>query len=80
MILPSESALGRLVIYKGGSDDPPTTGVITRVSPRRVFVRLGSRPYSMAVDPAELDFIARRRGDQGPRPHGGQSAPASRDR
>jgi hypothetical protein len=80
VILPSESAPGRLVIYKGGSDDPPTTGVITRVSPRRVFVRLGSRPYSMAVDPAELDFIARRRGDRGPRPHGGQSAPASRDR
>src|SRR5690348_4071352 len=37
MILPSESALGRLVTYNGGSDEPPTTGVITRVAPRRVF-------------------------------------------
>ena len=66
MILPSESALGRLVTYNGGSDEPPTTGVITRVSPRRVFVRLGSQPYSMAMDPAELDFIGRRRTDRAP--------------
>jgi hypothetical protein len=39
------------------------TGVITRVAPRRLFVRLGSHPYSMAVYPAELQFIARRRSD-----------------
>ena len=39
------------------------TGIITTVGPRRVFVRLGSQPYSMAVYPAELEFIARRRSD-----------------
>jgi hypothetical protein len=39
------------------------TGIITRVAPRRLFVRLGSHPYSMAVYPAELQFIARRRSD-----------------
>jgi hypothetical protein len=66
MKVPSECALGRLVIYRGGSDDPPATGVITRVAPRRVFVRLGSDAYSTAVDPAELGFIARRRSDRGP--------------
>ena len=63
MIVPSESALGRAVLYRHGENDPPMTGVITRVAPRRLFVRLSSQPYSMAVDPAELEFIARRRSD-----------------
>ena len=63
MVVPSESAIGRAVIYRHGEDDPPMTGVITRVAPRRLFVRLGNQPYSMAVDPAELEFIARRRSD-----------------
>jgi hypothetical protein len=66
VIVPSETALGRAVIYRSGNDDLPRTGVITRVAPRRVFVRLGSDAYSMAVDPAELDFIARRRSDRVP--------------
>ena len=39
------------------------TGIITRVAPRRVFVRLTSQPFSVAVYPAELEFIARRRSD-----------------
>ena len=66
MIVPSESALGRAVLYRHGENDPPMTGVITRVAPRRLFVRLGSQPYSMAVYPAELEFIARRRSDAVP--------------
>ncbi|MBT1516602.1 hypothetical protein KIP88_39965 [Bradyrhizobium sp. SRL28] len=45
------------------------TGIITTVGPRRVFVRLGSQPYSMAVYPAELEFIARRRSDAVRRPN-----------
>jgi hypothetical protein len=63
VVVPSESAIGRAVVYRHGENDPPVTGVITRVAPRRLFVRLGSQPYSMAVDPAELEFIARRRSD-----------------
>ena len=63
MVVPSESAIGRAVVYRHGEDDPPMTGIITRVAPRRLFVRLGSHPYSMAVYPAELQFIARRRSD-----------------
>jgi hypothetical protein len=63
MVVPSESAIGRAVVYRRGEDDPPMTGIITTVGPRRVFVRFGSQPYSMAVYPAELEFIARRRSD-----------------
>ena len=63
MVVPSESAIGRAVIYRHGEDDPPMTGIITRVAPRRLFVRLGNQLYSMAVYPAELEFIARRRSD-----------------
>jgi hypothetical protein len=63
MVVPSESAIGRAVVYRRGEDGPPMTGIITTVGPRRVFVRLGSQPYSMAVYPAELEFIARRRSD-----------------
>ena len=63
MVVPNESAIGRAVLYRHGENDPPMTGVITRVAPRRLFVRLGNQPYSMAVDPAELEFIARRRSD-----------------
>ena len=63
MVVPSESAIGRAVVYRHGEDDPPVTGIITRVAPRRMFVRLVSHPYSMAVYPAELEFFARRRSD-----------------
>ena len=63
MVVPSESAIGRAVVYRCGEDDPPVTGIITRVAPRRVFVRLASQPYSVAVYPADLRFIARRRSD-----------------
>jgi len=63
MVVPSESAIGRAVVYRRAENDPPMSGVITRVAPRRLFVRLGSQSYSMAVDPAELEFIARRRSD-----------------
>jgi hypothetical protein len=61
MVVPSKSAIGRAVVYRRGEDGPPMTGIITTVRPRRV--RLGSQPYSMAVYPAELEFIARRRSD-----------------
>ncbi|UPJ52514.1 hypothetical protein IVB30_14875 [Bradyrhizobium sp. 200] len=57
MVVPSESTIGRAVVYRRGEDDPPMTGIITTVAPRRVFVRLGSKPYSVAVSPVELDFI-----------------------
>lgn len=66
MVVPSESAIGRAVVYRHGENGPPVTGVITRVAPRRLFVRLGSQSYSVAVYPAELDFIARRRSDAPP--------------
>jgi hypothetical protein len=63
MVVPSESAIGRAVVYRRGEDGPAVTGIITTVGPRRVFVRLGSQRYSMAVFPAELEFIARWRSD-----------------
>jgi hypothetical protein len=63
MIVPNEAAIGRAVVYRRDEVDPPLTGVITTVGLRRVFVRLGGQPYSMAVYPAELEFIARRRSD-----------------
>jgi hypothetical protein len=63
MVVPSESAIGRAVVYRRGEDGPAVTGIITTVRPRRVFVHLGSQRYGMAVYPAELEFIARRQSD-----------------
>lgn len=56
MIVAKEADIGRCIIYRR-HEGPPLTGVITTVAQRRVFVRLGSRPYSVAVSPAELDYI-----------------------
>ena len=48
--------VGCLIIHRR-DEGPHLTGVITTVALRRVFVRLGSKPYSLAVSPVELDFI-----------------------
>jgi hypothetical protein len=51
MVVPSESAIGRAVVYRRGEDGPAVTGIITTVRLRRVFVHLGSQRYGMAVYP-----------------------------
>jgi hypothetical protein len=56
MVVASEADIGRCIIYHR-HEGPPITGVITMVAARRVFVRLASKPYSVAVSPVELDFI-----------------------
>ena len=56
MIVAKEADIGRRIIYRR-PEGPPLTGVITTVAQRRVFVRLGSRSYSVAVSPSELDFF-----------------------
>jgi hypothetical protein len=55
MIVPKEADIGRCIVYvraRGG----PSTGVITSIINRRVFVRLLGKPYSLGVDPADLEF------------------------
>ena len=54
MIVAKKADVGRLIHRR---DEGPLTGVITTVAQRRVFVRLGSKPYSVAVSPVELEFI-----------------------
>jgi hypothetical protein len=51
-----DADIGRRIIYRR-HEAPPLTGVITTLAARRVFVRLGSRPYNLAVSPVELDLI-----------------------
>jgi hypothetical protein len=56
MLVPNEAAIDRAVVYRRDGDGPPISGVITTVAPRRVFVRLGGKPCSVAVSPVALDF------------------------
>ncbi|MGY2906991.1 hypothetical protein ACVWVY_006012 [Bradyrhizobium sp. URHC0002] len=56
MIVLREAAIGRSIVYRR-EEGEPQTGVITSISLRRAFVQFGGQPYSVAVSPAELDFI-----------------------
>jgi len=55
MIAPQETDIGRRVVHQP-QRSAPEYGVISAITPRRVFVRFGSQLHSRAVSAADLEF------------------------
>ena len=55
MIAPQETDIGRRVVHQP-QRGAPEYGIISAITPRRIFVRFGDKLYGRAVSAADLEF------------------------